>query len=135
VIAQDFLESFIQWAEGQPDISAVVLVGSYARNAPTEDSDIDLVILTSAVKKYLHERSWLAAFGDLTNYRTEHYGKVTSLRAFYDDGLEVEYGFATPDWAKPPIDKGTLQVLKKGMRVLHDPVGLLARISGFSDGY
>jgi predicted nucleotidyltransferase len=128
VIAQAFLESFIQWAKSQSDISAVALVGSHARNAATNDSDIDLVILTSRVNDYLHDRSWLTAFGDIKNYREEHYGKVTSLRVFYDDGLEVEYGFATPDWAETPIDEGTLRVLKEGMRVLHDPLGVLARM-------
>ena len=39
-----FLNEFVEWAEMQPDIQAVALVGSHARNAATESSDVDLVV-------------------------------------------------------------------------------------------
>jgi hypothetical protein len=31
-------------------------------------------------------------------------------------------------WAEPPVDPGTLAVVKTGMRILHDPQGLLQRM-------
>ncbi len=40
-----FLEEFVRWAPTQPDIVAAALVGSYARDAATESSDVDLVVL------------------------------------------------------------------------------------------
>ncbi len=91
-----FLSTFNRWASAQPDIEAVALVGSYC-GAATEGSDVDLVILTSNVDRYLRDRSWVSLFGEATDCREEDYGRVTSVRAFYVGGLEVEYGFTTPD--------------------------------------
>jgi predicted nucleotidyltransferase len=123
-----FLEAFSRWARSQPDIEAVALVGSYASDAATESSDVDLVILTSGVDRYLHDRSWVSVFGEPVECREENYGRVTSVRAFYASGLEVEYGFTTPDWAGAPIDAGTLRVVTGGMKVLHDPQRIIARM-------
>jgi predicted nucleotidyltransferase len=121
-----FLEAFSRWARTQPDIVAVVLVGSHARDAATESSDVDLVILTSVVDRYLRDRSWVSVFGESSECREEDYGRVTSVRAFYESGLEVEYGLTTPDWADAPVDEGTLGVVTEGMKVLYDPQGIIA---------
>jgi len=123
-----FLEAVSRWARTQPDIEAVALVGSYTRDAATESSDVDLVILTSGVDRYLRDRSWVSLFGEAGECREEDYGRVTSVRVIYRGGLEVEYGFTTPDWAEVPIDEGTLRVITDGMKVLHDPRGLLAAL-------
>ena len=120
-----FLETFSRWAGSQPDVTAIVLVGSYARGTASEGSDVDLVILTSDVHRYFRDRSWVSLFGEVAEYREEDYGRLTSLRAFYGGGLEVEYGFSTPDWATVPIDAGTLRVVKDGVKVLHDPQGII----------
>lgn len=108
------LEAFGNWSQSRPDIKAVALVGSYARAEGSESSDIDLVILASNVYRYLGDRSWIAAFGEFSRCQQEDYGRVTSVRAFYQSGLEVEYGFATRDWAASPIDAGTLKVVIEG---------------------
>jgi hypothetical protein len=123
-----FLEAFGRWARSQPDIEAVALVGSHARGAATESSDVDLVILTPGVDRYLRDRSWVALFGEAAECREEDYGRVTSVRAFYESGLEVEYGFTTPDWADTTVDKGTLSVVTYGMKILYDPQGRVARM-------
>ncbi|HEV2706790.1 MAG TPA: nucleotidyltransferase domain-containing protein [Pyrinomonadaceae bacterium] len=123
-----FLEAFCCWARGQPDVEAVVLVGSYARDAASEGSDVDLVVLTSSVDKYLRERSWVSLFGEAAEWREEDYGRLTSVRVFYGEGLEVEYGFAAPDWAELPVDAGTRRVVTDGMRVLYDPQGIIERM-------
>jgi predicted nucleotidyltransferase len=70
----DFLEALSRWASAQPDIEAVALVGSYARGAASAGSDIDLVILTSDVDRYLRDRSWCSVFGDVAECREEDYG-------------------------------------------------------------
>ena len=123
-----FLEAFSQWARSQPDIEAVALVGSHARDKATESSDVDLVILTPNVDRYLRDRSWVSVFGQSSERREEYYGRVTSVRVFYESGLEVEYGFTTPDWADTPLDEGTFSVVTDGMKVLHDPQGIIARM-------
>jgi hypothetical protein len=123
-----FLEVFSRWARSQPDIEAVALVGSYARDAPKEDSDVDLIILTSGIDRYLRDRGWISLFGQVAECRQEDYGRVTSVRCYYESGLEVEYGFSTPGWAVTPIDASTLRVVTEGMKVLHDPRGIMARM-------
>jgi len=123
-----FLEAFNCWASAQTDVKAVALVGSYARDAATEGSDVDLLILTIDVSKYINDLSWVSLFGEAPECSVEDWGKVTSLRTFYTGGLEVEYGFATPDWAKRPMDAGSLQVVSDGMKILFDAQNILSTV-------
>jgi nucleotidyltransferase-like protein len=123
-----FLKAFNRWATAQPDVKAVALVGSYARDAATEGSDVDLLILTTDVSKYISDRSWVSRFGKDSECRVEDWGKITSLRTFYKGGLEVEYGFSTPDWAKIPMDAGSLRVVSDGMKILFDAQNILSTV-------
>ena len=123
-----FLEAFSRWVSSQTEVKAVALVGSHARDAATEDSDVDLLILTTDVTKYINDHAWVSQFGEAPECRVEDWGKVTSLRTFYQDGLEVEYGFSTPDWAQRPMDAGSLKVIADGMKILHDAQNILSKV-------
>ncbi len=122
-----FLEHFTAWARDRCDILAVALVGSYARGAARSDSDIDLVIITTNRAQYLSDIRWTARFGEPARNQTEDYGLVTSLRVWYSDGLEVEYGFTDERWVALPLDKGTRQVIADGMQVLFERRDVLSR--------
>ena len=126
---QGFLEAVVQWAAGQADIQAAALVGSYARDAAREDSDIDLVLLMDDPARYLHDTAWVGRFGAMERQQVEDYGKVTSLRLWYRNGPEVEFGLTTPDWAAPPLDEGTRRVITDGMVVLQEKLPLLSPLS------
>ena len=121
-----FINAFVLWASAQPDIYAVGLVGSYALNAAKDDSDIDLVILAEQPRKYLEDIIWAEQFGEIEKYQVEEYGKLTSLRVWYRNGHEVEYGLTTLDWAAQPLDVGTEQVISDGMLVLCERKPLLS---------
>ena len=95
--------------------------------AARDDSDIDLVILTDQPQKYLDDIQWIERFGNIEKHQTEDYGKLTSLRVWYQNGLEVEYGITTPDWAAIPLDAGTQRVISDGMIVLFERGNLLNR--------
>lgn len=123
-----FLEMFIRWAGNQPDLKAVALVGSHARDAAAEGADVDLLILSTDVAKYIRDQSWLATFGEVRQSSQEDWGKVTSLRTFYENGLEVEYGFSTPEWANLPLDAGSFRVVSDGMKILYDPLDILSTV-------
>jgi predicted nucleotidyltransferase len=126
------LDEVAQWASSQADIVGVALVGSYARGTaipqgqgPAAASDIDLVLLTGRPGRYLEDTGWTGRFGQVQRLQVEDWGLVTSLRVWYADGREVEFGITTPAWATPPIDEGTRQVIAGGMRILLDRDGLL----------
>ncbi len=124
---RDFLDAFVAWASDQADVQGIALVGSYARAAARDDSDIDLVILTDTPQKYFDDMRWIERFGAVEKHQTEDYGKLTSLRVWYQNGPEVEYGITTPDWTAPPLDAGTSRVISDGMLVLFERGNLLSR--------
>ncbi len=121
-----FIDHFVQWAAAQSEILAVALVGSHARNAAREDSDVDLVIITDEPQKYLAYTEWTGTFGIVAKQQREDYGRLTSLRVWYQNGLEVEYGITTRAWAQIPLDEGKRQVIENGMRVLFERAILLS---------
>jgi predicted nucleotidyltransferase len=124
----EFLSAVAKWGATQPDVTGVALVGSYARGSATSSSDIDLVVLTHDPDRYIKHTDWAKAFGHVRREQTEDWGKVTSLRVWYEGGFEVEYGLATPEWATPPLDEGTRRVIEDGMIVLFDRDGLLSSL-------
>jgi DNA polymerase/3'-5' exonuclease PolX len=126
--ADQFIADFVEWASSQADIQAVALVGSFARGTATEESDLDLVILAEHPEQYLNFQVWVHNFGVVKGRQEENYGKVTSLRVWFEENVEVEFGFTSPDWATLPIDEGTRQVASNGMRILFERTALLSRL-------
>lgn len=117
---QRFFLDFFRWLGSQPEIQAVALVGSCARGEATNASDLDLIIIASDPTKYLAEPDWVKQFGSVSRTHVEHYGKVTSLRVWYADGMEVEYGLTDVTWAAIPLDEGTRKVVSDGIQVLFE---------------
>ncbi len=123
----DFLIQFTHWATAQPDILAVALVGSHARNAARADSDVDLVIIARDPMPYLQNTAWAKQFGPIAQQQIEPYGWLTSLRVHYTDGKEVEYGLTDERWSALPLDTGSRRVISDGMRVLFEREPILSR--------
>ena len=122
---QDLLHKVTRWAEAQPEILGLALVGSQARNEAQADSDIDFILLATEPHKFIDDSKWLKNFGSVKSHTLEDWGLVTSLRVFYHEGLEVEYGLTSREWASEPIDEGTRRVILNGMQILLDKTGLL----------
>ena len=122
VKAIDFIEDFMRWSKKRKDIRAVALVGSYARDPGTASSDVDLMIITEDPQKYLTDTSWARVFGVVITKEIDKHGKLTSLRAWYESGLEVKYKFATREWLKTPLK----QMTDDGLRVLFEKEVLLS---------
>lgn len=123
----DFLTQFTQWATALPDILAVALIGSHARNTARADSDVDLVIITRDPTPYLQNTAWAKHFGEIAQQQIENYGWLTSLRVWYADGNEVEYGLTDERWSALPLDAGSRRVISDGMRVLFEREPILSR--------
>ena len=122
-----FLDDVTRWAAAQPDILALALVGSYARNAAKETSDVDLVLISMQPDYYLNSRDWLQQFGAVEKQQVEDYGLVTSLRVWYSNGLEIEYGLTDERWAAEPLDEGSRQIIADGIRILFEREAIVSR--------
>ena len=121
-----FLQSVVIWAKNEPDLMALALVGSYARGEASPESDVDLILLLRNPKEYLKDRDWISEFGEPGHIVQEEWGKVTSLRVLYADGLEVEYGLSNLEWGSDPSDDGDAQVIENGLVVLYEKNGHLS---------
>lgn len=122
-----FLDEISRWVSTQADIQALVLVGSYAKGSARKDSDIDLILITKKPTDYLNTIVWAQQFGIIERTQIESYGLVTSLRVWYSNGLEVEYGITDERWVALPLDAGTQAVLAGGFRVLFERGNFLGR--------
>src|SRR5947209_8583613 len=97
-----------EWASQQADIRALLLVGSWARGNPRLDSDVDLVLLTDRVERYLDAGDLVRAFGAERIVREQSWGAIEERRLRLPSGLEVEVGIGEPSWAATePVDEGT----------------------------
>jgi predicted nucleotidyltransferase len=123
-----FLSDFSRWAASEPDILAVALVGSHARDEAMDGSDVDLVIVAREPKSYLEDTQWAQRFGTIDRQQIEQYGKVTSLRVWYVGSHEVEYGFTDETWSAWPADDGTTKVVSGGMPILWERGSVLSRL-------
>jgi uncharacterized protein len=109
----------------------VAVVGSWARDAPREDSDVDLVLLTQKPLIYTTTDDWVDALAPgAALVRTGGWGAIIERRLRLASGLEVEVGVGSAKWARTdPVDPGTRRVVRDGFSLLHDPHGFLAALA------
>src|SRR4030043_160651 len=101
-----FIRDVTAWAQSLDEIAALALVGSYARHQARPGSDIDLILICHDTGDFLDDVSWVTHFGKVKSQKIEDWGIVTSIRVFYSDGKEVEFGVAPLKWADLPVDPG-----------------------------
>lgn len=121
------IEDFTKWADKEENIQAVGLVGSYARGAEKEDSDIDLMIIVKDQDLYISDETWIQQFGEVDKIVDEVWGQLKTKRVFYKDGPEVEFNFDKKSWVNPK-DSGTKRVVTDGMKILVDKENLLSNL-------
>jgi hypothetical protein len=123
--ARGMIGAVVEWWRRQPGAVAAALVGSYARGEATSESDIDLILLCEDPGALLEDTGWVRQFGAARSVTSEGWGNVTSVRVRYP-GCEVEFGLADAGWASDPGDPGVGRVVRHGIRIEHDPSGVLA---------
>lgn len=115
-----FINKIKQWGTENTDIKSIIIVGSYAKGTNKATSDIDLIIITTNKDEMLNNQNFIELFGEVERTQTEYYGACTSVRVWYKNGPEVEFGLVTPDWIAQPLDKGTYRVLSDGYNIIID---------------
>ncbi len=126
---QHIIDKLESWSRKQPELKASAVIGSYASGKARPDSDLDLVLITSAPKKYLESTEWLSEFGATSSLELEDWGLVQSWRAVFDDGSEVEFCITTEEWcSNEQINDGTGRVISNGVRIIHDPDQILENL-------
>ncbi len=111
------------------DIFASALVGSHAQDAPSDDSAFELIILTENQKAFYENNDWVNRFHRWRESKIENWEAGKILRAFYKNGDEYKFYFAPPSWADTElISEDTRRIFSGGMKILHDPHGVLERL-------
>jgi hypothetical protein len=105
---REFITKFAEWSRMQNHILGLALVGSYATGLERPDSDVDFVIISDDANGLLQNDHWIQLFGRVSKTQLEDYGLVQSLRVFYEDGVEAEFGLTSREWLRTdPIDADT----------------------------
>lgn len=121
----------VGWAESRPDVRAVAIVGSWARDEATTDSDLDVVVMTDEKFNYVDSQDWIEAAVTEAAPVVRHteWGPLSERRVRLDSGFEVEFGFVPLSWASTdPVDPGTADVVRNGCAALYDPDGIVAEL-------
>jgi aminoglycoside 6-adenylyltransferase len=91
----DIAQRFVRWAQAQPDLRAILVIGSRARTQTPADrwSDLDLILVTTAPHRYLNDTDWLAAVGPywLTFTEPTATGGLIERRVLFEDALDVDF--------------------------------------------
>lgn len=122
---RDIIKMITEWGQKDPQVEAIVLVGSFARKTNQPDSDIDVCIITDFKEELLYKISFIHIFGLVKNYIIEYWGACTSIRVWFEEGEEVEFGLVKPSWYSTPLDAGTRRTLEDGYQILVDKQGVL----------
>jgi hypothetical protein len=133
---EKLLSALKTWSGGEPRVKGLALVGPWdAGDRQHAEADADVVLIVDDPAGFRTDAAWMtqidwAAAGLGPGRWSEcDYGRACSRHLSFEDGAEVEVSFVPPSWASiDPVDPITRRVAGKGMRVVHDPAGLLGRL-------
>lgn len=133
--AGEVLDRVASWAQAQPDLVAVALVGSRARGSARSDSDLDLVLLSRCPERYTRSEDWAQELGAGEIRASAHRGLLVEQRLRPAWGPELDLAIGSPRWASvTSLDDGTKRIVREGLRILYDPEGILARLDRAVNG-
>jgi predicted nucleotidyltransferase len=132
---EKLLETLTSWSTRRDGVDGLALVGSWAAGRDHAECDIDLVCLVQdpeafrSASDWMAEIDWPAAGLDIKGWTDVDYGNARSRHLTFGGGEEIEMSFVGKSWAETdPVDPVTRRVAGDGLRVLHDPQGLLRRL-------
>jgi aminoglycoside 6-adenylyltransferase len=131
------IDRFVQWAQTEDNIRAVVVIGSRARLDHPADawSDLDVSILATDPEPYWATTDWLHNIGVpwLTFIEPLPDGSGFERRVLFEGGLDVDF---VPDPVEPfrqMLNEGRLgdltDLIHRGVRFLVDKEGFTERLA------
>jgi hypothetical protein len=127
------LSPITAWARSRSDISALAVVGSWARGTAQQGSDVDLILLTAEPAAFRYDDRWLAEIAwreaRVSKWHDADYGTVWSRHVELEPPCAIEFAFCRLAWAATdPVDPGTASVVTGGCHVLLDKSRLLENL-------
>jgi aminoglycoside 6-adenylyltransferase len=127
-----FEERIVAWANSQPAIRAVLVVGSQARrDRPADEwSDLDTMVFCTDYEPYWASKDWLGEMGTLWTAIPGHTsGDDPEWLALYDGGFKVDYVLFPVDALRRLAQAEQMDgVYQRGYYVLVDKDGWAARL-------
>lgn len=120
-LGKERIEEVSKFFSRQKDIRAMILIGSYAKGEERSDSDVDFIILAKDRNKWLSNTNWTKLLGTVVSITQEDYEEVKAIRTYYEDNVELEFGFIEESWLKKPLADTTKEAIEGGYKVLYDP--------------
>ena len=117
---KQFFKKLKEIGQHTSDIECILVVGSVVTETNTIGSDLDIMIISSNKSFLVHDKSFIEYFGIVINSKIEYYGAYTSIRVWYQDENEIEFGIVDPSWISLPLDSGTRKVLTEGYKIIID---------------
>ncbi len=126
------LNKLVDWATSKPDINAVILFSSRAKQSAVLDefSDYDVVLAVDNIKPYMNNDSWLNEFGNvLISYRApitrEFNFEISLIIVQYENGLKFDFALWPVDLLKHINETDALpEYMDDGYKVILDKDGI-----------
>lgn len=92
------LRKIIGWAESDPDIRRLLLVGSRAREAnPDELADVDVQVYSQRPDRFTDDQRWLSDLGDVAVCVRDEYAdgivRVPTRLVVFTTGAKIDFAF------------------------------------------
>ena len=132
---EQLLSALTSWSTVHPSIDGLALVGSWSSARDHAECDVDLVCLVDNPELFRAEHGWMgdidwpSAGLAIKGWTDVDSGCGRARHLTFDGGEEVQVAFVDRAWVKTdPVDPITRRIAGEGLRVLHDPQGLLGRL-------
>lgn len=129
----ELLNRFVLWAETQPDIRLLMVIGSRARSNQPADawSDVDLIVAAHNPQPYLQYTDWLKMIGPVWVTHVEPtLAGVRERRVMFEGGYDFDLIFvADGQFGRLVHDPEVSDVIRRGVRILVDKDRIMTRIT------